>query len=32
MALNGYEMVKGHFSWEQIAKDYIDIYKETSRL
>ena len=32
MALNGYEMVKGHFSWEQIAKDYIEIYKETSQL
>ena len=28
LALNGYEMVKGHFSWKQIAKDYIEIYKE----
>jgi glycosyltransferase involved in cell wall biosynthesis len=27
LALNGYEMVKGHFSWEKIAKEYIDIYK-----
>jgi glycosyltransferase involved in cell wall biosynthesis len=32
MALNGYEMVKGHFSWEQIAKDYIEIYTETTEL
>ena len=32
MALNGYEMVKRHFSWEQIAKDYIEIYKETTQL
>lgn len=32
MALNGYEMVKGHFSWEKIAKDYIEIYKETIQL
>jgi glycosyltransferase involved in cell wall biosynthesis len=32
LALNGYEMVKGHFSWEQIAKDYIEIYKETTHL
>jgi glycosyltransferase involved in cell wall biosynthesis len=25
---NGYEMVKGHFSWEQIAREYITIYNE----
>ena len=30
LALNGYEMVKGYFSWEKIAKDYIDIYKTAS--
>jgi glycosyltransferase involved in cell wall biosynthesis len=28
LAFNGYEMVKGHFSWKQIAKEYIEIYKE----
>lgn len=28
LALNGYELVKGHFSWKQIAKDYIEIYTE----
>ena len=32
LALNGYEMVKGHFSWEQIAKDYLKIYKEITEL
>ncbi len=32
MAFNGYKMVKGHFSWEQIAKEYIKIYKEISRI
>ena len=25
-AINGYEMVKGYFSWELIAKEYINIY------
>jgi glycosyltransferase involved in cell wall biosynthesis len=32
MAINGYDMVKVHFSWEQIAKDYIEIYKEAYKL
>ncbi len=32
LALNGYELVKGHFSWEQIAKDYLKIYKEITEL
>jgi glycosyltransferase involved in cell wall biosynthesis len=25
-AINGYEMVKGYFSWDLIAKEYINIY------
>ena len=25
-AINGYEMVKGYYSWELIAKEYINIY------
>jgi glycosyltransferase involved in cell wall biosynthesis len=28
MAFRGYEMVKCHFSWKQIAEDYIEIYRE----
>lgn len=32
LAFNGYEMVKGHFSWEKIAKEYIEIYKEITEL
>ena len=31
LAFNGYEMVKGHFSWEQIAEEYITIYMEISK-
>jgi glycosyltransferase involved in cell wall biosynthesis len=27
-AINGYEMVKGHFSWELIAKQYITLYEQ----
>jgi glycosyltransferase involved in cell wall biosynthesis len=32
LALNGYEMVKAHFSWKQIANDYIKIYTEIIEL
>jgi glycosyltransferase involved in cell wall biosynthesis len=32
LALNGYEMVKEHFSWKQIAIDYIKIYTEITEL
>jgi glycosyltransferase involved in cell wall biosynthesis len=31
MGFNGYELVKGHFSWEQIAKDYLTIYNAIYR-
>jgi glycosyltransferase involved in cell wall biosynthesis len=27
IAEKGYKMVKSNFSWERIAKDYIDVYK-----
>ena len=32
LAFNGYEMVKGHFSWKQIAKDYLEIYQEITEI
>jgi len=28
LTFKGYNMVKEYFSWEKIAKDYIDIYKK----
>ena len=31
MAINGYELVKRNFSWEQIAKEYIEIYTECTK-
>jgi glycosyltransferase involved in cell wall biosynthesis len=28
LAFNGYEMVKGHFNWQEIGKEHIELYKE----